>query len=60
MTIARRLMRAGRDVMLLESGGTDFEAATQALYRGRNIGHAYYDLDEARLRFFRRGRGQLV
>ena len=52
VTIARRLMRAGRDVMLLESGGTDFEASTQALYRGRNIGHAYYDLDEARLRFF--------
>ena len=52
VTIARRLMRAGRDVMLLESGGTDFEAATQELYRGANIGHAYYDLDEARLRFF--------
>lgn len=52
VTIARRLMRAGHEVMLLESGGTDFEAATQALYRGRNIGMPYYDLDEARLRFF--------
>lgn len=52
VTIARRLMRAGKDVMLLESGGTDFEAATQELYRGANIGHPYYDLDEARLRFF--------
>jgi len=52
VTIARRLLRAGKDVMLLESGGTDFEAATQALYRGRNLGLPYYDLDEARLRFF--------
>ena len=52
VTVTRRLMRAGKDVMLLESGGTDFEAATQELYRGANIGHAYYDLDEARLRFF--------
>ena len=39
-------------MLLLESGGTDFEAATQELYRGANIGHQYYDLDEARLRFF--------
>ena len=52
VTIARRLMRAGREVILLESGGTDFEAATQELYRGRNLGHPYYDLDAARLRFF--------
>ena len=52
VTLARRLMRTARDVLLLESGGTDFEAATQELYRGANIGHQYYDLDEARLRFF--------
>ena len=39
-------------VMLLESGGTDFEAATQELYCDASIGHPYYDLDEARLRFF--------
>ena len=52
VTLARRLMRAGRDVILLESGGTDFEAATQELYRGANIGLPYYPLDEARLRFF--------
>jgi len=48
VTIARRLMRAGKEVMLLESGGPDFEAATQELYRGANIGLPYYDLDEAR------------
>jgi choline dehydrogenase-like flavoprotein len=39
-------------VTLLESGGTDFEAATQELYRGANLGLPYYDLEESRLRFF--------
>lgn len=52
ITIARRLMRNGAEVMLLESGGTDFEAATQELYRGSNLGLPYYDLDNSRLRFF--------
>lgn len=52
VTIARELMRAGHQVCLAESGGLDFEARTQALGAGRNIGHDYYDLDESRLRFF--------
>jgi choline dehydrogenase-like flavoprotein len=37
---------------LLESGGLDFEADTQDLYRGANVGMPYYDLDQSRLRFF--------
>lgn len=52
VTVARELMRAGHQVCLAESGGMDFEERTQALYRGENIGHEYYDLEEARLRFF--------
>lgn len=52
VSIARSLMRAGHDVCLAESGGTDFEARTQALYAGENVGMPYYDLEEARLRFF--------
>lgn len=52
VTLARRLMRAGHQVILCESGGLDFEQATQDLYKGTNIGMPYYDLDEARLRFF--------
>ena len=52
VALARDLMRAGRDVCLLESGGMDYEGATQALYQGMNIGMEYYDLDHARLRFF--------
>ena len=36
----------------LESGGLDFEQATQDLYRGANLGMPYYELDQSRLRFF--------
>ncbi|MBV1905397.1 MAG: GMC family oxidoreductase [Pseudomonadales bacterium] len=52
ITLARDLMQAGISVVLLEGGGIDFEAQTQSLYQGRNTGMEYYDLDQARLRFF--------
>lgn len=52
ITLARDLMQAGVKVLLLEAGGKDFEASSQALYEGRNTGMEYYDLDQARLRFF--------
>ena len=48
----RRLVQRGHEVCLLESGGLDFEQATQDLYRGANVGMPYYDLDQSRLRFF--------
>jgi choline dehydrogenase-like flavoprotein len=50
--LARRLAQRGQSVCLLESGGLDFEQATQDLYQGANLGMEYYDLDQARLRFF--------
>lgn len=52
ITLARRLAQRGHAVCLLESGGLDFEQATQDLYRGANVGMPYYDLDQSRLRFF--------
>ncbi|MGZ2411662.1 choline dehydrogenase-like flavoprotein [Sphingomonas sp. F9_3S_D5_B_2] len=52
LTLARRLSERGQSVTLLESGGLDFEQATQDLYRGANVGMPYYDLDQSRLRFF--------
>jgi choline dehydrogenase-like flavoprotein len=52
ITLAERLAAMGRSVCLLESGGLDFEHATQDLYRGSNLGMPYYDLDQSRLRFF--------
>lgn len=52
LTLARALMQAGHQVCLAESGGLDFEPRTQALYAGENVGLPYYDLEQARLRFF--------
>jgi len=52
ITLARKLRQLGRDVCLLESGGLDYEAVTQDLYRGANVGMPYYELDKSRLRFF--------
>lgn len=52
ITLARDLAGKGFEIILLESGGLDFEKETQNLYRGANVGMPYYDLDESRLRFF--------
>ena len=52
VALARDLMNAGRDVCLLEGGGMDYEASTQTLFEGNNVGMEYYDLDHSRLRFF--------
>ena len=52
ITVARRLVAAGKSVILLESGGLDYEAETAALNAGVNVGENYYDLEDSRLRFF--------
>ncbi len=52
ITMARSLLALGHEVLLLESGEQDFNSATQDLYAGPNLGAEYYDLDQARLRFF--------
>jgi choline dehydrogenase-like flavoprotein len=52
ITVARRLLAAGQRVVLVESGGLDFEPDTAALNVGANVGEPYYPLDHARLRFF--------
>jgi choline dehydrogenase-like flavoprotein len=52
ITAARRLLAAGCSVVLLESGGLDYEPATADLNAGRNAGEDYYELDHARLRLF--------
>jgi len=41
-----------RKVLLLEGGGLEYEAATQDLYRGENVGLPYYPLQAARLHYF--------
>lgn len=50
MTLALRLAEAGLDVALMEAGGFEVEAETQAPYAGENIGLDYYPLDEVRQR----------
>lgn len=52
ITLTRRLLARGLSVVLLESGGTDYERDAADLNRGESIGQHYYPLDHARLRFF--------
>lgn len=51
-TVAKALADRGCDVLLLESGGLDYDPLVQELNRAKNIGLPYYDLHRARLRFF--------
>ena len=57
ITLARALAASGHTVVLLESGGFEPDAATQALYRGRSVGLpldpiGHEGLDGPRLRYF--------
>src|SRR5829696_4514144 len=52
ITLARRLLGLGHDVLLLESGGLDHEAAIAELNAGESVGQPYYELADSRLRFF--------
>lgn len=51
MTIAREFIGTSVGVMLVESGGFDYDTITQRLYQGENRGEAYDPLDVCRLRF---------
>jgi hypothetical protein len=52
ITLARSFIGKALRVCLLESGGLEIEEEIQALYRGKNLGLPYFDLDTCRLRFF--------
>ena len=52
LTLARRLLKTGHTVTILESGGLDYEQDASDLNVGANIGEDYYRLDHSRLRFF--------
>lgn len=52
ITLARDLIAGGKSVLLLESGGADFDPDVQNLADGSNVGVDYYPLRDARLRFF--------
>jgi choline dehydrogenase-like flavoprotein len=50
LTLARELIDTRLTVCLLESGGREPDAATQALDAGENVGYPYYPLHTARSR----------
>lgn len=52
ITIARQLLDSSLDVLLLESGGRDYEKSAKDLAEGQSVGFDYYPLEESRLRFF--------
>lgn len=52
ITMALEFAETGIEVILLESGGLEFEDETQALYQGEDIGLPYFDIEYARLRYF--------
>lgn len=52
ISIAIDWLNSGKSVVVLEAGGFEFDAATQALNNGSNIGQRYFSLPATRLRFF--------
>ncbi len=51
ITLALALAHTPLRIMLFESGGLDFDSATQALYAGRTAGVKYLPLDASRMRY---------
>lgn len=51
ITLARELINQPYHVCLLESGGLDYDEATQSLYSGDSKGHPYYPLKESAARY---------
>jgi choline dehydrogenase-like flavoprotein len=50
ISLATELIRLGRRVLLLESGGTSFEQKTQDLYQGEVGDRPYHGLEDGRFR----------
>ncbi len=51
ISLALQLADSGHSILLLESGGLDFDAKVQSLYAGGQSGIAYTALDGGRLRY---------
>ncbi len=51
ITLALALAHTPLRIVLLESGGLDFDSATQALYAGSTAGVRYLPLDASRMRY---------
>jgi choline dehydrogenase-like flavoprotein len=52
IVLAVELLRQGKRILLLESGGLGYERRTQALYRGETVGLPYPGMYDGRFRAF--------
>jgi choline dehydrogenase-like flavoprotein len=52
ISLAREFVGRSEQVIILESGGLDFDWDTQALAKGRNVGIGSHALEATRLRYF--------
>jgi choline dehydrogenase-like flavoprotein len=52
ITLSQEFIDTPVQVCVLESGGLDFDALTQTLYQGSNVGLPYFDLDVCQIRYF--------
>jgi len=44
-------LKKSLNILLLEAGGEDFSIESQEVYKGKNIGHEYFELDATRARW---------
>ncbi len=44
-------LKKNLNILLLEAGGMDYSEESQEVYKGKNIGHEYFDLDACRARW---------
>ena len=52
ITLALKLSAAGKRVALIEAGGLIYSDESQQVYKAKNIGDPYFELDACRLRYF--------
>jgi choline dehydrogenase-like flavoprotein len=52
ISLAREFDGTALRVIVLEGGRMSYSSASQALYKGENVGVDYEDLDKARSRYF--------
>jgi len=52
ISMARELAGARAEVVLMESGGFEYDRRTQSLYKGDNVGRHSFDVHVNRLRYF--------
>ena len=52
ITLALKLSDEGKKIALIEAGGREYSEVSQKIYSAKTVGDPYFELDEARLRYF--------